>query len=48
MDSKQLTIRVIAFLVGAIGIFLLAKRKNQNAWLWDPQAVSARSCLRFS
>lgn len=34
MDPKELTIRVAVFLLGSIGIGLLARRKNRNAWLW--------------
>lgn len=34
MNSKELTIRIAVFLIGSVGIGLLARRKNHNPWLW--------------
>jgi hypothetical protein len=34
MNEKELTIRIAVFLLGSVGIGLLARRKNHNPWLW--------------
>jgi len=34
LQQKQLVIRIAFFLLGALGIALFAKRKNQNPWIW--------------
>lgn len=34
MNEKELMIRIAFFVLGAVGLTLLAKRKNRSAWLW--------------
>lgn len=34
MNEKELIIRIAVFLIGSVGIGLLAKRKGHSPWLW--------------
>ena len=34
MNAKELVIRIAFFVLGAVGLVLLARRKNRNVWPW--------------
>jgi hypothetical protein len=41
MNEKMYIVRVASAVLGAVGLFLLARRKNRNTWFWGAMGVVA-------